>query len=254
VGDLTRTDVAQSEARLALSKAQLQQAEARLIASKENYIQLVGSEPDNLASPPTLPNLPATPDAAVEVALDEFEAAVTAVGEADADDLEATEARARDLEAEVERLQNIVKRLEDIAEARAAQLPAAAPELRALLAEHALPRLAEVERKAYLALVAGALGGGVWAVLHGTPLRDATIPFGPFLVAAALALALPVAFLHSPNGNADPHHPARSRAAVQPARIGVGGIGWHAAMGRPGAARGARHGCGAGARCRDPAT
>ena len=69
VGDLTRTDVAQSEARLALSKAQLQQAEARLIASKENYIQLVGSEPDNLASPPPLPNLPTTPDIAVEVAL-----------------------------------------------------------------------------------------------------------------------------------------------------------------------------------------
>jgi HK97 family phage major capsid protein len=59
--------------------------------------------------------------AAVEVALDEFEAAVTAVGEADADDLEAAEGRARDLEAEVERRQNIVKRLEDIAEARAAQ-------------------------------------------------------------------------------------------------------------------------------------
>lgn len=59
--------------------------------------------------------------AAVDTALDEFEAAVTAVGEADADDLEAAEARARDLEAEVERRQNIVKRLEDIAEARAAQ-------------------------------------------------------------------------------------------------------------------------------------
>jgi leader peptidase (prepilin peptidase)/N-methyltransferase len=105
-----------------------------------------------------------------------------------------------------------------------------------------------------LALVAGAVGGGVWAVLHGTPLRDATIPFGPFLVAAALALALPVAFLHSPNGHAHPHHPTRARAAVQPARIGVGGIGWHAAMGRPGAARGARHGCGAGTRCGDTAT
>jgi leader peptidase (prepilin peptidase)/N-methyltransferase len=105
-----------------------------------------------------------------------------------------------------------------------------------------------------LALMAGALGGGVWAVLHGTPLRDATIPFGPYLVAAALALALPVAFLHSSNGDAHPHDPTRARAAVQPARIGVGGIGWHAAMGRPGAAGGARHGCGAGARCRDPAT
>ncbi len=105
-----------------------------------------------------------------------------------------------------------------------------------------------------LALVAGAVGGGVWAVLQGTPLRDATIPFGPFLVAAALALALPVAFLHSPDGDAHPHHPTRARAAVQPARIGVGRIGWHPAMGRPGAAGGARHGSRAGAWCGDTAT
>jgi len=59
--------------------------------------------------------------AAVDSALDDFEAAVTAVGEADAENLEAAEARARDMEAEVERRRNIVKRLEDIAEARAAQ-------------------------------------------------------------------------------------------------------------------------------------
>lgn len=59
--------------------------------------------------------------AAVDSALDEFEAAVTAVGEADGENLEAAEARARDMEAEVERRRNIVKRLEDIAEARAAQ-------------------------------------------------------------------------------------------------------------------------------------
>lgn len=59
--------------------------------------------------------------AAVDAALDEFEAAVTAVGEADADDLEAAEARAAKAEGEVERRRNIVKRLEDIAEARAAQ-------------------------------------------------------------------------------------------------------------------------------------
>jgi outer membrane protein len=69
VGDLTRTDVAQSEARLALARAQLQQAEARLIASRENYVQLVGSAPENLESPPALPNLPSTPDSAVAVAL-----------------------------------------------------------------------------------------------------------------------------------------------------------------------------------------
>lgn len=59
--------------------------------------------------------------AAVDSALDDFEAAVTAVGEAEGDDLEAAEARAHKAEAEVERRRNIVKRLEDIAEARAAQ-------------------------------------------------------------------------------------------------------------------------------------
>jgi outer membrane protein len=69
VGDLTRTDVAQSEARLALANAQLQQAEARLIASKENYLQVVGSAPANLEAPPPLPNLPTGPDSAVEIAL-----------------------------------------------------------------------------------------------------------------------------------------------------------------------------------------
>lgn len=69
VGDLTRTDVAQSEARLALTQSQLQQAEARLIASKERYVQLVGSSPDKLETPPVLPNLPSTPDSAVAVAL-----------------------------------------------------------------------------------------------------------------------------------------------------------------------------------------
>lgn len=58
VGDLTRTDVAQSEARLALAQAQLRGAEARLIGSRENYIRVVGSPPGILAAPPALPNLP----------------------------------------------------------------------------------------------------------------------------------------------------------------------------------------------------
>ncbi len=69
VGDLTRTDVAQSEARLSLAQAQLQQVEAQLVSSKENYIQLVGSEPSALETPPVLPNLPASVDTAVAVAL-----------------------------------------------------------------------------------------------------------------------------------------------------------------------------------------
>jgi len=69
VGDLTRTDVAQSEARLSLARAQWQGAQSNLIASRENYVQLVGDAPDALEAPPPLPNLPESPDAAVDVAL-----------------------------------------------------------------------------------------------------------------------------------------------------------------------------------------
>lgn len=69
VGDLTRTDVAQSEARLQLARGDLRNAESNLIASRERYIALVGDVPADLAPPPPLPNLPATPDAAVEVAI-----------------------------------------------------------------------------------------------------------------------------------------------------------------------------------------
>lgn len=58
VGDLTRTDVAQSEARLALAQSQLRTAEARLIGSREGYIRVIGAPPGVLAAPPALPNLP----------------------------------------------------------------------------------------------------------------------------------------------------------------------------------------------------
>jgi outer membrane protein len=70
IGDLTRTDVAQSEARLALATSNLETARANLIRSKEIYIQLVGREPGELQAPPPLPNLPATADSAVSVALE----------------------------------------------------------------------------------------------------------------------------------------------------------------------------------------
>jgi outer membrane protein len=69
VGDLTRTDIAQSESRLAVARSDLQTAEANLIASRENYIALVGNPAAGLEKPPELPGLPPTPDAAVEVAL-----------------------------------------------------------------------------------------------------------------------------------------------------------------------------------------
>ena len=69
IGDLTRTDVAQSEARLALAEGDLRGAEANLIASRESYIRLVGDAPVDLQAPPALPNLPASPEDAVAIAL-----------------------------------------------------------------------------------------------------------------------------------------------------------------------------------------
>ncbi len=71
IGDLTRTDVAQSEARLALARGDLEFAEARLISSRESYIRLVGLVPGDLTAPPPLPGIPTAVDAAVDTALAE---------------------------------------------------------------------------------------------------------------------------------------------------------------------------------------
>jgi outer membrane protein len=69
IGDLTRTDVAQSEARLQLGRSQLAIAQGNEIASEATYRQVVGHNPGTLAPPPPLPPLPATPDEAVRIAL-----------------------------------------------------------------------------------------------------------------------------------------------------------------------------------------
>jgi outer membrane protein len=69
IGDLTRTDVAQSEARLQLARANLATAESRLAASEETYRRVIGRRPDQLAPPPPLPPLPSTAEEAVRIAL-----------------------------------------------------------------------------------------------------------------------------------------------------------------------------------------
>jgi len=69
IGDLTRTDVAQSDARLALGRSQLIVSQGRLTASEENYRRVIGHNPGDLAPPPPLPPLPKTPDEAVQIAL-----------------------------------------------------------------------------------------------------------------------------------------------------------------------------------------
>lgn len=70
IGDLTRTDVAQSESRLAVARSDTRTAEANLANARERYIQIVGKPPVDLEPPPPLPNLPASPSEAVAVALD----------------------------------------------------------------------------------------------------------------------------------------------------------------------------------------
>ena len=70
IGDVTRTDVAQSNSRLALARGDLRTAEASLVASRERYIQVVGKAPVDLAPPPPLAGIPGNPDEAVQVALD----------------------------------------------------------------------------------------------------------------------------------------------------------------------------------------
>jgi outer membrane protein len=70
IGDLTRTDVAQSASRLALARSDLQTAEANLAIARENYVALVGSAPGELQPPPPLPGLPASVEIAEDTALE----------------------------------------------------------------------------------------------------------------------------------------------------------------------------------------
>ena len=70
VGDLTRTDVAQSEARLAVAQGQLETALAQLDASLENYLRFVGLPARDLERPPELPGLPRTADEAVAITIE----------------------------------------------------------------------------------------------------------------------------------------------------------------------------------------
>ena len=94
VGDLTRTDVAQSEARLALAQGQLENAQAQLIVSKESYIRLVGEPPVDLQPPPPLPSLPTSPDSAVTTAVDNNPGLAAAIRRRDATRFDTNVARA----------------------------------------------------------------------------------------------------------------------------------------------------------------
>ncbi len=78
VGELTRTDVSQSEARLALATANRVQAEGNLRASRAIYEELVGQPPVNVQPPPPLRGLPQSEQAAVAQARAENPAVIAA--------------------------------------------------------------------------------------------------------------------------------------------------------------------------------
>ncbi|MBA3048601.1 TolC family outer membrane protein, partial [Brevundimonas sp.] len=69
VGEITRTDVAQSESRLAQSEADLANARAQLSVSRAVYAAVVGQAPGDLAPMPELPGVPTDFDNALDVAL-----------------------------------------------------------------------------------------------------------------------------------------------------------------------------------------
>lgn len=65
VGEVTRTDVAQAEARRALSVSNLEVSRATLKSSRATYERIVGAVPGRLTDPPEPRNLPRTLDEAI---------------------------------------------------------------------------------------------------------------------------------------------------------------------------------------------
>ncbi len=80
VGEVTKTDVAQADARLAGARAGLAASQARLAASRAIYAELVGQAPQTLEPTPQLPSLPESLDAAKALA-DEYSPRVVAARE-----------------------------------------------------------------------------------------------------------------------------------------------------------------------------
>ena len=89
VGEVTRTDVAQAESRLAGARSQVSAAESNLQTSIANYRQVVGVEPRQLAQGQPLDRLvPRTLTDAVQIGLEEHPAIVSALHAVDAAELQ----------------------------------------------------------------------------------------------------------------------------------------------------------------------
>jgi outer membrane protein len=68
VGEITKTDVAQADARLAFARAQLTTAQARLAVSRAGFAEVIGAAPATLEKSPPLPQTPATLEEAKAIA------------------------------------------------------------------------------------------------------------------------------------------------------------------------------------------
>lgn len=78
VGEVTRTDVSQSESRLAASRSSLSDAQGALETARQAYLAAVGTLPSNLQPPPPLPQLPKTLDDATQIGIQRNPAIISA--------------------------------------------------------------------------------------------------------------------------------------------------------------------------------
>jgi TolC family type I secretion outer membrane protein len=77
-GSLTRTDIAQSEARLALAQSDLTTAEGQLATSRADFLRAIGRPAESLESRPDLPKVPDNEDAVLALALKQNPAVLSA--------------------------------------------------------------------------------------------------------------------------------------------------------------------------------
>lgn len=80
-GFLTRTDVAQAEARVAQATADLAQARSRLMQAVQRYTRIVGHPPEHLEPPPPMEGLLTDLESALALAEDEHPALVAAAAD-----------------------------------------------------------------------------------------------------------------------------------------------------------------------------
>ncbi|GAB4533292.1 MAG: TolC family outer membrane protein [Ruegeria sp.] len=94
VGEVTRTDVALSESQLASSQADLADARGNLSTAQAEYVNAVGKTPGRTAGQPSLPALPRSADEAINLAMRNHPAILSAQHQVRALDLVVQQQRA----------------------------------------------------------------------------------------------------------------------------------------------------------------